>query len=236
MILGFEFTFPENVNPPIEEIKNALKRENVAVKSISTDSNISAFVAFETSEQASRSQNGFLTGNVKLLPDSQTPFPTAYHGGGVISSSVSIYPSYALEVVGVPQDQSAQYVVDALQDVEIFKSERSATVKFKKHENVVSGMRALRRLEYDGKKLKPIRNNPVQEEGDPDYDSVDLAEKFDHEHYHMMLRDYLSAEPAVRYQMARNFFERSLFSAEVCSPYLLLKLLFTGNQRSCLFA
>jgi hypothetical protein len=54
----------------------------------------------------------------------------------VISSSVSIFPSYALEVMGVPQDQSAQYVVDQLHDVEVFKAERSATVKFKKHEHV----------------------------------------------------------------------------------------------------
>jgi hypothetical protein len=78
-------------------------------------------------------------------------------------------------------------------------------------------MRALRRLEIDGKRLKPIRNYPIEEEGDPEYDSTDLMEKFDHDHYHMMLKDYLSAEPAVRYQMARNYFERSLFSAEVCS-------------------
>lgn len=204
------------MTPPIDQIKNALKRENIAIKSIATDSNISAFVAFESSYQASRSQNGFLSGNIKLLEDSQVPFPTAYHGGGVVSSSVSIYPSYAIEVIGVPQDQSAQYVVDALQDIDIFRSERSATVKFKKHEHVVPGMRALRRLEVNGKKLKPIRNHPVEEEGEPEYDSNGHAEKFDRDHYHMMLRDYLSAEPAVRYQMARNFFERSLYSAEVC--------------------
>lgn len=134
--LGFEFNFPDNVTPPIEEIKSALQDANIPIKSIYTDTNVAAYIAFETAHQAARSQNGFLSGSIKISPDASTSFPTAYHGGGVISSSVSIFPSYALEVMGIPQDQSAQYVLDQLQDVEVFKAERSATVKFKKHEHV----------------------------------------------------------------------------------------------------
>jgi hypothetical protein len=134
---GFEFSFPENTALPIEEIRNAFKSEALVIKSISTDTNISAYVAFETAHEAARSQHGFLSGSIKLSPDSETPLPTAYHGGGVISSTVSVYPSYALEVAGVPQDQSAQYVLDSVSDeVQVFRTERSATVKFKKHENV----------------------------------------------------------------------------------------------------
>jgi hypothetical protein len=88
---------------------------------------------------------------------------------------------------------------------------------------VVSGLKALRRIEVDGKRLKAIRNTPTREEGEPDYDSVGQADRFDRDHYNSMLKDYLSAEPAVRYQMARNFFERSLFTAEV-PPSLCLSL------------
>lgn len=80
---------------------------------------------------------------------------------------------------------------------------------------MVGGLRALRKIEIDGKKLKAIRNHPIEEEGDPDYDKVDVADKFDREHYHMMLKDYLSAEPAIRYQMAKNYFERAVYTAEV---------------------
>jgi hypothetical protein len=137
ILSGFEFSFPENIALPIEEIRAAFREENLAIKSIATDTNISAYIAFETAHEAALSQNSFLSGLIKLSPDSQTPLPTAYHGGGVVSSTVSVYPSYALEVAGVPQDQSAQYVLDSVRgEVDVFRAERSATVKFKKHENV----------------------------------------------------------------------------------------------------
>ena len=76
-------------------------------------------------------------------------------------------------------------------------------------------MRALRNIEIDGQKLRPIRNHPILEEGEPDYDNVGEHDGFDRQHFHYMLRDYLDADPAIRFQMAKNYFERALFTAEV---------------------
>lgn len=75
-------------------------------------------------------------------------------------------------------------------------------------------MKALRGIEVEGRKLKPIRNHPVLEEGEADYDGQGRHEAFDRDHFYYMLRDYLDAEPAIRYQMAKNYFERALFTAE----------------------
>lgn len=63
-------------------------------------------------------------------------------------------------------------------------------------------------------KLKPFRNHVADFEGDSEYDVQGEHEGFDRDHLKAMFSDYLGAEPAIRYQMARNYFERALYSTQ----------------------
>ena len=132
--------------------------------------------------------------------------------GHAIGSKLSVYPSYVVEVSGISSEDSADNVYEVATaggKVEVFKAERSASAKFKRHMNVVPGMKKLRTLEVHDTKLRPRRFHDVQEEGDSAYDvEAENIKTFDRNHLHLMLKDYLSAEPAIRYQIAKNYFER----------------------------
>jgi hypothetical protein len=134
------------------------------------------------------------------------------------SAGISQYPSYAIEVSGVSPEESAEPVLDAVKNtVQVFRADRMGSVKFKKHAHVVPGMKQLRGIEVGGVQLRPERNHSVAHEGDSEYDEDGESEFFDREHLKSMLTDYLSAEPAMRYQIARNYFERALYTVQVSS-------------------
>lgn len=57
--------------------------------------------------------------------------------GGMVSSTVSFFPTYSVEVQKFPSNQAADVVVNAIGDLaHVFKAERSAYVKFKKQRDV----------------------------------------------------------------------------------------------------
>lgn len=233
ILSGLEFVFPENEVPNSESVINALKNASIDFKSVSTDTNISAYVAFPDQKsvcssylithnyysgisQALQCQRAFRNREVEGS-DSWTRAGRA--SGGVSSAELSHYPSYAVEVMGLSPEESAEPVLNAVTNAaQVFRAERMASVKFKKHAHVVPGMKQLRQIEIDGVQLRPERNHPVAHEGDSEYDTNGETEFFDREHLKSMMTDYLSAEPAIRYQIARNYFERALYTVQVKSP------------------
>ena len=131
---GLEFVFPENEVPSADTIVSALRNASVDFKSMSMDSNISAFVAFENIEQARQCQRAFRNREVE---GSESWSGQRSEGSGLTYTSMSEYPSYAIEVVGVSSDESAEPVLEAIKDVaEVVRADRMGSVKFKKHAHV----------------------------------------------------------------------------------------------------
>ena len=212
---SIDFVFSENEIPSNDELQNSLRSAGLSYRSLLTTSNVQAFVAFDTIEQATKSLGGLTQGNIKL-----NQVQTAYEGGGggALVSKLSVYPSYIVEVNGISSQDSAENVIDVASDggkVNIFKSGRSATAKFKRHANVIPGMKQLRTVSVGDVSLRPRRFHEVEEEGDSEYDmEPENIKVFDRNHLQLMLKDYLTAEPAIRYQIAKNYFERALFTAQ----------------------
>ena len=94
------------------------------------------------------------------------------------------------------------------------------------------GIRKLRTFKIDGKTIKPVRYNPLdstpdeEEEGggegegegrgsEFDNDKNQFDVKFDKLALHMVTDDFLAADPATRYQIAKNQFERLFHDAKV---------------------
>jgi small subunit ribosomal protein S5 len=210
-----DFVFSENEVPSADELENALRNAGLSYRSMLSSSNAQAFIAFDTIEQATKSLGGLTQGDIQVATAK-----TAYEGGGGggLVSKLSVYPSYIVEVNGISSNDSAENVLDIATEggkVNVFKSERSATAKFKRHANVIPGMKQLRTVAVGDVKLRPRRFHEVEEEGDSEYDmEPENIKVFDRNHLELMLKDYLTAEPAVRYQIAKNYFERALFTAQ----------------------
>lgn len=216
---SLEFVFFENEAPSVDTCEKALRDAGVEYRSVVSSSDVQAFVAFESLDHATRSQGAFVQGDIKLAGEKDSSIKTVYDGAGgnAVASALTVYPSYAIEVKGISPEESAEAVLNVAseQNVEVFKSERSAAVKFKRHKYVVPGMKQLRAITIGDVKLRPRRYHELEEEGDSEYDTEsEPIKQFDRNHLHMMLKDYLTAEPAIRYQIAKNYFERALFTAQ----------------------
>lgn len=89
------------------------------------------------------------------------------------------------------------------------------------------GIRKLRTYKIDGKSIKPVRYNPLDstpgeeegEAGDSEFDNYkdQFDVKFDTLALHSVTDDFLAADPATRYQIAKNQFERLFHDAKVPS-------------------
>ena len=96
-------------------------------------------------------------------------------------------------------------------------SHRSAIVKFKRQSDVVFGMKQLRLNPSQSTDLQGVlvtRYRPVVQDGVHDIDEDGDDEEFDRYGLTTILRDYMYADPATRYQIAQNYFERSLVDAQ----------------------
>jgi hypothetical protein len=92
---------------------------------------------------------------------------------------------------------------------------------------VLPGIRKLRTYKIDGKSIKPVRYNPLDstpgeeedEAGDSEFDNYkdQFDVKFDTLALHSVTDDFLAADPATRYQIAKNQFERLFHDAKVPS-------------------
>lgn len=163
-----------------------------------------------TCAQAVRAQSAFQAGAVSLQPLGISAATTA--------SRISILPSFSCELVGLSVDTPVLALEEALAAdglVGYRKLERKAVVKFTRHMHVLPGMAALGKLALDGCALRPERYQPLVGEGPGEYDAEGDAEDFDRFSLRAVLKDYLHADPATRFLIAKNRFERALHDAKV---------------------
>eukprot|EP01034_Spumella_vulgaris_P021583 gene21583-27621_t len=208
--IGLTLNVPSGANLDEQAIIDALQSVGVTAKSFSHDSNKNAFIGFLNATQAVGAQNSVLKG----LSDSSS----SSGRGGVLSSTVSAAPSFVLQVLGLSPETPSSAVAAAIQssDVKCVKLDRTALVKFKGASTVIEGLKSLKAVKVDDKTLKVRRYAPLTASGSSEYDVDDqhLISTIDKYSLKTMLKDYLYTDPATRYQIAQNMFERTLQDAK----------------------
>lgn len=201
----------------------ALNAVGVAPKSLTHDSNVQAFLSFAKDTEAYGAQNTLLRGSAKVGEDVRSAAAVDGHSGAVVSSTVTVVPSFVLQVLGLGATEPASSVVSALTaalPVGVVKVDRSALVKFPRHKDVLRGMEQLKKIELDGQALKVRKYRPLTTPGDTAYDEErdSRANAVDTFSLRTLLKDYMYSDPATRFQIAKNYFERALNDAKVrCS-------------------
>ena len=231
-----------------ERVREALKGLTAQPKSISFESKSRAEVGFLTVDevhtptysavlacyqcyyyhcvidslfQAHKALEKFVKGGVKLTAGEES----GSVGGSKVASVLSTLPTYVLQVLGLPVDTPVQKVTEdletALPEVNVLLADRSALLKFRRHQDVVPGMKKLKELQLDGQNIKVDRYRPLQQGGSTAYDVVTgakLAAQVEIERFTLsaVIRDFMHLDPASRYQIAKNAFNRALFDARVC--------------------
>ena len=219
--------------------------------SVSVRSHRQAFLGFETSAAAVAALEAFLSGKASL---SSAPV-SAGVTGGLVTSQLSVLPSFALEVSGLGVESSVADLVSHLTASSALvplRSDRAAVLKFRRHKLVVPALKQLRALKIDNQPVRAERYRPVVPIGDSDYDRVgssrqagagggDLMigeamgvgagkddegehdegeeqgmsdEALDRFSLRAVLKDYMYTDPGLRWQIARNAFERALVDAK----------------------
>jgi hypothetical protein len=116
-------------------VTQALQSVGVTAKSLLHESNRSAFVGFMNADQVVRAQNGLLKGTTQVETIAAN---SSAQSGAVLSSSVTVAPSFVLQVVGLSPDMPSNEVTSVLVSagVHSVKADRTALVKFKAHRDV----------------------------------------------------------------------------------------------------
>jgi small subunit ribosomal protein S5 len=197
---------------------------------ISVNTNISAFLSFMTTAEAVQAQTSFLEGVVGI--DSSNA-----NSHGLVTSRISINPSYVVELSGVDPETPMSQIQDLIAaapgasseetenealKVKVLKLERSAIVKFRRVQDIVYGMKMLKTAEVDGQKLNVKRYRRVVMAGTNEIDEEGDDEDFDKYSVKMVLKDYMYADQATRYQLVKNYFERALTDAKALNDVTVL--------------
>jgi small subunit ribosomal protein S5 len=215
--LGYSLTMNENESSSImtkESLNISLTNAGLTPTAITMNSNISAFIGFLTMDEALKAQTSFINGSVSIdTKDSQST-----NDSGLVTSSISVQPSFVLHVQNLSSETSVKQCEDELAEGGITNSlstDRSAILKFKRHSEVVPGMKTLKTISTEGDvKFSIHRYRPVVSTGTSEYDENGIDEDFDKFSLRAVLKDYMHAEPATRFQIARNTFDRALKDAK----------------------
>ncbi len=201
---GVELDFDGSVSAA--DITKALTDLKINPTSVSSKSNGSAVITFLHRQHAIDAHKEF-TKDILSFDDKKSTYP----------SRVTTFPSYTLEVSGLATDKPASECEKVLLDTnigKILKINRTGLIKFKRQMYVWSGIKQLRSLSAKGDlKYQPVRFMPVISAGDEAYDSEGIDEEFDKFSLKLLLKDYMSTDPAHRYAVAKNYFERALYDA-----------------------
>ncbi len=184
--------------------------------SASRKTNVSVFTAFKTSEEALKAHEKFMK--------SSGEFATGNDTGLTITSKVSILPAYAVEVGGLGAETTTDAVLNALTGeglVTPLGTDRSAILKFRRHFEIVPALNALKKKKLPGQEtsLKVIRFRTDVRPGSNEYDLEESDEAqhlrhFDTFSLNAVLSDFMGADPGLRMQIAKSYFERALFDAK----------------------
>lgn len=213
----------------IDAVKAALESDSVtqgnetSLKplSMAMNTNISAFIGFATTEEAINAQRNFVDGKISLSVNGAKNAKTNAGGnesmGLLTSSSISVLPSYVVEVSGLPVDQPAKVVEStATEDgfVNVLRTSRSAIMKFKRHAEIVPGLKVLKKIANQGPVSFVASRYRGYASGDMgEYDDEGPNEEIDRFSLRGVMKDFMFADPATRFQIAKNTFERALADA-----------------------
>ena len=172
-------------------------------------SNLSAAISFCTLHEANILHAEFAAGSVELDGED----------GAKVSSKLIGMPSFAVEVEGHASDQPASLITNSISEdglVNIIKASRSAIVKFRRHGEVMRGTRKLNSIKLENNhRIKAERFEPQALAGQTEYDVVGPDEEFDYERNLAVLKDFMHANPATRYQIAKFQFENAFKNAQI---------------------
>jgi len=146
--------------------------EGAEPKSIAVRTNTDAHISFATVQDAQRALDRFNRGEVSLSNGSSS----ASSVGNLVSSCVSVLPSYVLQVLGLGTDVPVRTVTNhlstAVPDAKVVRSDRSALLKFRRNHDVAPGLKSLKSVQVDGQHIKAERYRPLLSQGDSAYDEV----------------------------------------------------------------
>ena len=156
----------------------------------------------------------------------------SWDNAGLVTSRLATAPAVSVEVEGLPQDEPALKLASLLgwsasassgsaaneSLVNLLAIDRSAILKFRKHMNVVPAIKLLKAVTLDGERLHPEKFRTTKHASsdrarDPrlaEYNEESEADIFDREVFRNSMKDYLYADPATRYEIAKNAFEVEL--------------------------
>lgn len=211
--IGFKITMDSSATtaPTVETIRSALESIGVPLKDLTVDSNLSAFVTFETLHRATMAQHGVEEGTVSLATEASAG-PASR-----LTSAVSVYPACAVAVESFPEDVPVSKVSEYLKQhgIKPICIDRSAILKFKRNMDVVPGMKVLKTLQLGGLQLMPERYRRLETlVKDREYDTHGNDETFNMDFLRETMKECMHYNPATRLHIARNTFERAVFTAK----------------------
>lgn len=230
--IGVDAVFQSTIEE--SSLREALVTAGIEPLAVNFNTNSSAFISFETSAQALSAQQSFIDGSVKVGSNSDgdsnsNSSSTKGKAESSIRGSISVMPGCVVQVVGLSPDRPVSELVDAINNgtmSSIVRADRSALVKFRRHKEVILGMRQLRKvplwegeegsngLPHTVRRYSPLQKAGGESEYDEEFDEEESPESvFDKFTVRAVLKDYMHTDPATRYQIAMNAFERALNDA-----------------------
>lgn len=174
--------------------------QNVAglvVASIAEITNKSISFGYLTRNDVETAKFSFLKQRISLGPQGSAP----------ISADVSAVPAFAVEVSGLGVETSVSKLLESIPSkTDPIKVDRTAIIKVKRNQDVLPTLKKLKSTSIDGFKLSPVRYRGFSGEvsaNRTEYDefSDESDEIFDKFALRKLLKDYLHADPAIRYQI-----------------------------------
>jgi small subunit ribosomal protein S5 len=134
-------------------------------------------------------------------------------GAGVVGVQLA-HPSFSVEVTNLDADTPAADIYAALAAdplaPRVLGIDRSGLVKYRRSAEVVPALKRLKGVDYEGSRLRPVRFSEVAVAGTSEYDVDGGDEHFDRFSLERLLRDCMDLDPATRFAIARNAFERAM--------------------------
>jgi len=194
-------------------------QKSLSPLAVSRLTNTSVFAAFKTSEEAVKAHDLFLAKRSEFALGGKTG-----DLGTTVTSKVSVVPAYAVEVGGLGVESPTDKVLAALATdglVTPIGTDRSAILKFRRHYEIVPAIKSLKSKVLEGQQ-KPLnvirfRDNVIRGLGEYDKEETEEAQhlrRFDSFSLESILSDYMGADPGLRMQIAKSYFERALFDAK----------------------
>ena len=193
-----------------------LKVKNLKVKSTTLETNRSLCVGFLNIIDANIAKKLYFDKLFETRINDNNP------------ADISYMTAYALEVFGLSQEESVKNLIESLKlDYKAIKADRCAILKVRRHLEVVPQIKKLKSIMLHDTKLSPSRYYPLSSMNTTnvtDYDNFENQddEKFDKFSLKKLLKDYLHTDPATRYHIAKNAFERHLAGTSSLQLFLFI--------------